>query len=45
MTNLFLSRRGFLAGLSSLLAAPAVVRAGALMPIKFWRRPSFDATV
>ena len=39
MTNLILSRRGFLAGLSSLLAAPAVVRAGALMPIKVWRPP------
>jgi hypothetical protein len=39
MTNLILSRRGFLAGLSSLLATPAVVRAGALMPIKVWRPP------
>ncbi len=39
MTNLTLSRRGFLAGLSSLLAAPAVVRAEALMPIKVWRPP------
>ena len=39
MTNLILSRRGFLAGLSSLLAAPAVVRAEALMPIKVWRPP------
>jgi Phage Tail Collar Domain len=39
MTNLILSRRGFLASLSSLLAAPAVVRALALMPIKVWRPP------
>jgi Phage Tail Collar Domain len=39
MTNLILSRRGLLAGLSSLLAAPAVVRAEALMPIKVWRPP------
>ena len=39
LTNLILSRRGFLAGLSSLLAAPAVVRAAALMPIKVWRPP------
>ena len=39
MNNLILSRRGFLAGLSSLLAAPAVVRAEALMPIKVWRPP------
>jgi hypothetical protein len=34
-----LSRRGFLAGLGSLLATPAVVRAEALMPIKVWRPP------
>jgi hypothetical protein len=40
MTNLILSRRGFLAGLSSLLAAPAVVRAESLMPIVPWR-PTF----
>jgi hypothetical protein len=39
MTNLILSRRGFLAGLGSLLAAPAVVRAEALMPIKVWWPP------
>jgi hypothetical protein len=39
MTNLILSRRGFLAGLSSLLAAAAVVRAEALMAIKVWRPP------
>ena len=39
MTDLILSRRGFLAGLGSLLAAPAVVRAEALMPIKVWRPP------
>jgi hypothetical protein len=39
MTNLNMSRRGFLAGLGSLLAAPAVVRAESLMPIKVWRPP------
>jgi hypothetical protein len=39
MNNLILSRRGFLAGLGSLLAAPAVVRAEALMPINVWRPP------
>jgi hypothetical protein len=33
MNNLILSRRSFLAGLGSLLAAPAVVRAESLMPI------------
>jgi hypothetical protein len=37
--NLILPRRGFLVGLASLLAAPAVVRAEALMPIKVWRPP------
>jgi hypothetical protein len=40
MTNLIMSRRGFLAGLGSLLAAPAVVRAESLMPIVPWR-PTF----
>jgi hypothetical protein len=39
MTDLILPRRGFLVGLASLLAAPAVVRAEALMPIKVWRPP------
>ena len=39
MTNLILPRRGFLVGLASLLAAPAVVRAELLMPIKVWRPP------
>ena len=37
MSNLILPRRAFLTGLASLLAAPAVVRAEALMPIKVWR--------
>ena len=35
-----LPRRGFLTGLVSLIAAPAVVRAEALMPIVVWR-PTF----
>ena len=39
VSNLILPRRGFLIGLASLLAAPAVVRAEALMPIKVWRPP------
>jgi hypothetical protein len=39
MPNLIMSRRGFLAGLGSLLAAPAVVRAESLMPIVVWRPP------
>ena len=39
MSNLIIPRRGFLVGLASLLAAPAVVRAEALMPIKVWRPP------
>jgi hypothetical protein len=29
-----LARRGFLLGLGSLIAAPAIVRAGSLMPVK-----------
>ena len=33
-------RRNFLIGIVSLIAAPAVVRADALMPIRVWARPS-----
>jgi hypothetical protein len=40
--SLILPRRGFLVGLASLLAAPAVVRAEALMPIRVWR-PRLEA--
>ena len=32
-------RRGFLKGLVGVIAAPAVVRAEALMPIKVWTPP------
>ena len=32
-------RRGFLKGLAGVIAAPAVVRAEALMPIKVWMPP------
>ena len=38
--TLILPRRSFLIGLAGLIAAPAVVRAEALMPIRVWR-PSF----
>jgi hypothetical protein len=31
-----LNRRGFLGGLISALAAPAIVRAGSIMPVKAW---------
>ena len=31
------TRRGLLFGLASLLAAPAIVRAESLMPVKLWR--------
>jgi hypothetical protein len=44
MTSLIVSRRRFLSGLGSLLAAPAVVRAESLMPIVPLRpifRPTF----
>lgn len=34
MSNLILPRRSFLAGLGALVAAPAIVRAESLMPIK-----------
>lgn len=30
------SRRGLIAGFASLLAAPAIVRASSLMPVKLW---------
>jgi hypothetical protein len=39
LSDLILPRRRFLTGLVSLLAAPAVVRADSLMPIKVWRPP------
>jgi hypothetical protein len=34
MTALIPSRRGFITGLVSIMAAPAIVRAGSLMPVK-----------
>lgn len=34
-----LSRRGLLTGLTAFLAAPAIVRAGSLMPVKAWNEP------
>lgn len=34
MTDLILPRRKFLTGLASLIAAPAIVRASSLMPVK-----------
>jgi hypothetical protein len=43
MPNVIISRRGFLAGLGSLLAMPAVVRAESLMPI-VPLRPTFRPT-
>ena len=33
---MLLSRRGLIAGLVSLVAAPAIVRASSLMPVKAW---------
>lgn len=35
--TLILPRRSFLIGLATLIAAPAVVRADALMPIRVWK--------
>ena len=40
MSDLVFPRRSFLTGLVSLITAPAVVRAEALMPIVVWR-PTF----
>lgn len=34
MSGLIMPRRGFLAGLGAILAAPAIVRASSLMPVK-----------
>lgn len=39
MTMLALPRRRFIIGLTGLIAAPAIVRAEALMPIKVWTPP------
>jgi hypothetical protein len=35
------TRRGLITGLAALIAAPAVVRAAALMPVKAWVEPGF----
>lgn len=34
MTGLLVPRRSFIAGIAALIAAPAIVRASALMPVK-----------
>jgi hypothetical protein len=39
---MIVSRRGFIGGLAGLLAAPAIVRATSLMPVKVFRRPLLD---
>lgn len=41
MTDLILPRRKFLTGLVCMIAAPAVVRAASLMPVKAFE-PAFD---
>ncbi len=45
MSNLILPRRSFLTGMAAMFAAPAIVRASSLMPIKsvLWE-PTFEAT-
>lgn len=40
MENLIHSRRRFLTGVITLLAAPAIVRASSLMPVKSWVEPA-----
>jgi hypothetical protein len=37
------SRRGFLVGALSLIAAPALVRASSIMPVKAWVEPAVTA--
>ncbi len=37
-----INRRGVLVGLGALLAAPAIVRAGVLMPVKVIKPVAFD---
>lgn len=34
-----IGRRGFITGLGTLVAAPAIVRAGSLMPVRVWSPP------
>lgn len=36
-----LSRRGFFAGLAAAIAAPAVVKAASIMPVKVWKRETW----
>lgn len=43
MSNLILPRRRFLTGLATLFAAPAIVRAASLMPVKAERNIVLDA--
>jgi hypothetical protein len=43
MTKLTLPRRKFLTGLVGLIAAPAIVRATSLMPVKAYRRDAWLA--
>lgn len=38
-----LSRRGLITGFVSLLAAPAIVRAGSLMPVRVWTPAAIPA--
>lgn len=37
-----LSRRSLITGLASFLAAPAIVRASSIMPVKAWAEPIFS---
>lgn len=45
MTDLLLSRRHFITGLSSLIVAPAVVRSASLMPVRALPPPEYPTTV
>ena len=39
MVDEMITRRGLIAGLGTLLAAPAIVRVSSLMPVKAWAEP------
>ena len=39
---MIISRRGLITGLVSLVAAPAIVRAGSLMPVRVWSWTGVD---
>lgn len=45
MSDLILPRRKLLLGLGAMFAAPAIVRAASLMPVKVWREDYWIGTI